>query len=152
MFSTGVIIISKGGGAAHLFSAAGFNMKIGIDTVEIKRIAELAAKPGFLPKIFSEGEIAEFEKRGNKPNHIASAFAAKEAFSKAVGTGISGFSMTDVSLLHKHNGKPYLLLTGGAVRIADELSVSFDVSITHTDDVATAVVLAFDDMRLSHDR
>ncbi len=123
-------------------------MRIGIDTVEIDRIAELSKKAGFLQKLFSEEELKEFEKRGNKPNHIASAFAAKEAFSKAVGTGISGFSMTDVSLLHKPNGKPYLFLRGGAEKISDNLAVSFDISITHTDSIATAVVIAFDDERL----
>lgn len=119
-------------------------MQVGIDTVEIKRIESLVQnKERFLERVFSEKEQEEFIKRNNKTEHIAAAFCAKEAFSKALGTGISGFNLNEVSLLHKENGKPYLEFSGKALKIVEESKLSFDVSITHTNSLATAVVIAF---------
>lgn len=119
-------------------------MKVGIDTVEINRIEELINnQKRFLEKVFSNEEREEFSKRKQKPEHIAAAFCAKEAFSKAIGTGIAGFNFDEVSLLHKENGKPYLSFSGNAQKIVSDLNLSFDVSITHTDTLATAIVIAF---------
>lgn len=118
-------------------------MFVGIDSVEIDRIEEAVKKEGFLKRVFSQGEREEFEMRSCNAAHIAAAFAAKEAFSKAVGTGLSGFSLNEVSLLHKKSGKPYLALEGKAKTIAEKEGLSFDVSITHTKTVATAIVIAF---------
>ncbi len=118
-------------------------MFVGIDSVEISRIDGLNNKDSFISRVFSESEREEFSKRGFKSEHIAAAFAAKEAFSKALGTGLSGFSLNEVSLLHESTGKPYLRLSGAAKKLADEKGLSFDVSITHTSLVATAVVIGF---------
>lgn len=119
-------------------------MQVGIDTVEIKRIESLVQnKERFLERVFSEKEQEEFIKRNNKTEHIAAAFCAKEAFSKALGTGIVGFNLNEVSLLHKENGKPYLEFSGKALKIVKEANLSFDVSITHTESIATAIVIAF---------
>ena len=119
-------------------------MQVGIDTVEIKRIESLVKnKERFLERVFSEKEQEEFIKRNNKTEHIAAAFCAKEAFSKALGTGIVGFNLNEVSLLHKENGKPYLEFSGKALKIVKEANLSFDVSITHTESIATAIVIAF---------
>ena len=119
-------------------------MQVGIDSVEINRIkALIESKERFIERAFSLEEQKEFSKRNNKPQHIAAAFSAKEAFSKALGTGISGFNLNEVSLLHKENGKPYLEFSGKALKIVEESKLSFDVSITHTDSLATAVVIAF---------
>ena len=119
-------------------------MQVGIDTVEIKRIESLVQnKEHFLERVFSEKEQEEFIKRNNKTEHIAAAFCAKEAFSKALGTGIVGFNLNEVSLLHKENGKPYLAFTGKAQELVKKINLSFDVSITHTESIATAIVIAF---------
>lgn len=119
-------------------------MQVGIDTVEIKRIeALLKNKEQFLCRVFSIKEQQEFDKRNNKPQHIAAAFSAKEAFSKVLGTGVSGFNLNEVSLLHKENGKPYLEFSGKALQIVKESNLTFDVSITHTDSLATAIVIGF---------
>ena len=118
-------------------------MTVGIDTVEIERIKELINKERFLERVFSQEEIREFSLRNNKPEHIAAAFASKEAFSKAIGTGVSGFKLTEVSLLHFKNGKPYLKFSGNALSIVTEKGLSFDVSVTHTNTLATVVVLGF---------
>ena len=119
-------------------------MTVGIDTVEIERIKELINnKERFLERVFSEDEIKEFSLKNNKPEHIAASFATKEAFSKALGTGISGFKLAEVSLLHLENGKPYLKFSGNALSIVNKKGLSFDVSVTHTDSLATAVVIGF---------
>lgn len=119
-------------------------MTVGIDTVEIERIKELINnKERFLERVFSEDEIKEFSLKNNKTEHIAASFATKEAFSKALGTGISGFKLSEVSLLHLENGKPYLKFSGNALSIITEKGLSFDVSVTHTDSLATAVVIGF---------
>lgn len=119
-------------------------MKVGIDTVEIKRIeALLQRQERFLERVFSSEEREEFFKRNNKTEHIAAAFAAKEAFSKAIGTGVAGFNLNEVSLLHENNGKPYLSFSGKAEELVSKSGLSFDISITHTESVATAIVIAF---------
>lgn len=119
-------------------------MQVGIDTVEIKRIEALTInKERFIERVFSLKEQQEFREKNNKSEHIAAAFSAKEAFSKALGTGVSGFNLNEVSLLHKANGKPYLEFSGKAREIVKKSKLSFDVSITHTDSIATAIVIAF---------
>ncbi len=118
-------------------------MNVGIDSVEIKRIEELLKKDGFLTRVFSAEEQKEFALKNNKPEHVAAAFAAKEAFSKAIGTGIVGFALTEVSLLHFENGKPYLSFSGKALSTVEKNNYNFDVSVTHTDSVATAIVICF---------
>ena len=118
-------------------------MTVGIDTVEIKRIEELINKERFIERVFSNEEIKEFSKKNNKSEHIAAAFAGKEAFSKAIGTGVSGFKLNEISLLHLENGKPYLKFSGNALSIVNDKRLSFDVSVTHTDSLATAIVIAF---------
>ena len=96
-------------------------MQVGIDSVEINRIkALIESKERFIERAFSLEEQKEFSKRNNKPQHIAAAFSAKEAFSKALGTGISGFNLNEVSLLHKENGKPYLEFSGKALKAFDK--------------------------------
>ncbi len=113
--------------------------RIGIDCVEISRIENTLKNERFQTR-FGSAELDEIKSRGEKPVNFASSFAAKEAFSKAVGTGIRGFSLKDVQLIHDELGKPMLLLS-------DELkekykNMSFDISITHTDSLVIAAVIA----------
>ena len=118
-------------------------MTVGIDSVEIDRIAKLIGRGSFLKRFFSERENAEFEQRNFRPQHIAAAFAAKEAFSKTIGTGLIGFDLRDVSLLHNESGKPYLSFENEILNRVSDMGLDFDVSITHTDEIATAVVISF---------
>ncbi|MCD8005889.1 MAG: holo-ACP synthase [Oscillospiraceae bacterium] len=116
-------------------------MKVGIDCVDISRIEKSIEIPTFLERIFSENEIAMFTKRKMNPQTIAANFAAKEAFSKSLGIGIRGFKLKEVSILRNDLGAPYIELTGRAAEIAG--STQFTVSITHTETVATAIVIAY---------
>lgn len=118
-------------------------MLLGIDITEIGRIEKSLQIPGFLDRVYSAEEKEELRRRNFPVQSVASAFAAKEAFSKAIGTGIRGFSLNEISLLHNELGAPYLKFSGRAVEIASKTGCDFTVSITHTDDYAVAVVAAY---------
>ena len=113
----------------------------GIDLVEIERIEKSLKNPRFLEKYFGEAERAELEKKNFKPESVAACFAAKEAFSKVVKAGISGFSLCEVQLLHEESGAPYFCLSGKAKELAREMELS--VSVTHTTALAQAIVIGY---------
>ena len=113
----------------------------GIDLVEIKRIEKSLKNESFLLKVYGEDERKELETK--KAESYAAAFAAKEAFGKALGTGLNGFSLSEVQVLHEENGRPYFKLSGKAQELAKEKNLSFALSLTHTKDYAAAFVNAF---------
>lgn len=117
------------------------NITVGTDLVEIKQIEKAMERPAFLTKVFGQRELAELEKRGCPVQSAAAAFAGKEAFSKALGTGIRGFSLKEVEVLHLPSGKPYFYLSGAAKELAEGLRL--DISITHTAQYASATVVAY---------
>lgn len=115
----------------------------GIDLVEISRIENSLKKERFLKRIMGNEELNEYYRDGCKSQRVAACFAAKEAFSKAVGTGIGPFRLTDVQLLHEESGKPYFFLSGKAKEMVDANLISLSVSITHTKEYAAAVVFGY---------
>lgn len=118
-------------------------VKTGIDTVEIERINKSLETPGFAKRILSEEEYEYYSGKGMRAESIAGAWCAKEAFSKVLGRGFSGFSMNEVQVLHDELGKPYYSLSGDAKAFAEEQKiVSIDLSITHDRTRATAVAVA----------
>ncbi|MBQ6264209.1 MAG: holo-ACP synthase [Clostridia bacterium] len=119
--------------------------KIGIDSVEIERIQKSVEKDSFVKRVFGSRELEELKNRNMPAQSAAACFCAKEAFSKAIGTGVNGFNLNEVETLHDEKGKPYLVFSGEAKKIVDENGFLFDISITHTDIVATAIVIAFKD-------
>lgn len=116
-------------------------IETGVDAVEIARVAKSLRREGFLRRFFSEEEQAYFQSRNGAPQTVAGHFAAKEAFSKAMGTGLSGFELREVGVVHDGRGKPHFALAGAAERLAAGWSLS--LSITHTADTATAFVVAW---------
>lgn len=112
----------------------------GLDIIEIDRVANSLTRPRFLRRVFSREEREMLLLRGNAPASAAANFAAKEAFAKAMGTGLWGFSLEEVSVLRDKRGAPFLHLTGRAAALAAGASLS--VSLTHTKTVAAAVVTA----------
>ncbi len=113
----------------------------GFDLVEIDRIREAMQRPRFCRRVLGEEEYRQLSLRGFPCQSVAASFCAKEAFGKALGTGISGFALADVQLLRKENGAPYLSLAGEAKRLAQEKNADFSVSVTHTRLYAAAVVV-----------
>jgi len=113
----------------------------GLDLIEIKRIQKALERHGdhFLNRIYTETEIKQ--SRGNAPE-LAARFAAKEAASKALGTGIGPVSWREMETINDFRGKPHLHLHGKAARIAKELGyTTWSVSLTHSRDMAAAVVV-----------
>lgn len=118
-------------------------MNVGIDLVEIDRIAKSLQKGRFIERVFSQKEVALFSTKKLPFESMAGNWAAKEAFAKAVKTGVRDFSLNEISVLRDELGAPFLELTGNAKALADRLNLDFDVSISHTKKYATAVVIAF---------
>lgn len=116
---------------------------MGIDSIEISRVAKSLGNETFVRRVYGEKEKAELSAKNFPVQSAAACFAAKEAFGKAMGTGLSGFSLSEVQVIHNELGKPLLLLSGNAKELADEKKLVFDISITHTDTTATAIVIAF---------
>lgn len=114
---------------------------IGTDIIDIKRIKSIMEKFGekFYEKILTEKEIEYCKSFKAKPEpHFAGRFASKEAYSKALGTGISKeFKWKDIEILNDSRGKPYINHT-----LENEYSNGkFHVTISHTDEYAMAVVI-----------
>ena len=114
---------------------------IGSDLCNIERIQNSLDRFGerFLNRVFTEVERARAEKRPfTRAGTYAKRFAAKEAFSKAVGTGFkSGVFMRDIGVVNKASGQPTLHLTGGAKQRLDDMTPSghaVEVHLTMTDD------------------
>ncbi len=116
---------------------------IGTDIVHIPDIEKMLDNERFMRRVFSEEERRQQMGKRNPAQSFAADFAAKESFSKAIGTGIRGFSLSEVQLLRGKNGKPYLKLCGKAKEIADSLSVTeFHVSVSHAEDKAICFLVA----------
>ena len=113
----------------------------GVDAVEISRIAKAVARPGFVERFFSPEEGEYFRSRKMAPQTVAGHFAAKEAFSKAMGTGLSGFELREVWVAHDPLGKPEYRFAGRAAALAE--GWRFSLSITHTADTAIAFAVAW---------
>ena len=86
---------------------------IGTDIVSIDRVKKSLKNKNFLKRIFNEKEIFKCKKIIKSTNCFAKRFAAKEAFSKALGTGIAkGINFNEIIVLNKKSGKPYIILVG----------------------------------------
>lgn len=118
-------------------------VETGIDLIEVERMEKSIASPRFWQRVFSSRERAELENRPNRAQAAAAVFAAKEACSKAMGTGFRGMHLTDIELLHDSLGKPELHLSGAAGEFARRSGLCFSVSLTHTRQYAAAVVVAY---------
>ncbi len=84
---------------------------LGIDLIKNQRVNSLLKNKAFIKRTFSKKEINNF-KKNNKKNYFAKRFAAKESFSKAIGTGFrNSLNLKDVEVLNDKIGKPYFLKT-----------------------------------------
>lgn len=113
---------------------------IGTDIIEINRIEKAINRGLFLDRVFTEIEREYLDKK--RAESAAGYFAAKEAVSKALGTGIKGFTFKDIEI-QKNNGAPFVVLYGGAKDTAKKLGIKkIHLSISHSRDYATAVAVA----------
>ncbi len=116
---------------------------IGIDLIEVEKIAASIGSEVYLRKVFTEAEIEECRSVSNSAERFAGKFAAKEAFMKAVGKGIrQGAWFTQIEVLNEESGAPYVRVNGEMESSMKELGVkTIHVSVTHTKSTAAAVVI-----------
>jgi holo-[acyl-carrier protein] synthase len=117
-------------------------VEVGVDIIEIDRVRASLGRWGdrFLKRVFTPAEIRY--SRG-RPPELAVRFAAKEAASKALGTGMRGLAWREVEVLSDRRGKPLIVLHGRAKERSQELGVvAWSVSLSHSRDSAIAVVAA----------
>jgi len=113
---------------------------VGCDIIEIDRIANMDKR--FLEKHFTENERELFSRKKNPEESIAANFAAKEALSKAIGTGVRGFSLNEIEVLRDDLGKPYINVLGKAKEILNDLGIkNIFVSLSHSKELAMGYVV-----------
>jgi holo-[acyl-carrier protein] synthase len=117
---------------------------MGIDAVDVERFRRLLARrPKVAQRIFTDAERSFVSARLDPVPGLAARFAAKEATMKALGTGLGGLRFAEVEVVGGQSGAPRLEVSGLAARRAEALGVrNWHVSLTHTDSVAAAVVVA----------
>ncbi|MGL5692449.1 MAG: holo-ACP synthase [Peptostreptococcaceae bacterium] len=115
-------------------------LDIGVDIVEIDRIQDAINKnERFIYKLFTDDEIAYFESKNFKIETIAGNFAAKEAISKSIGTGVRDFSFRDIEVLRNSLGKPIVKTYNNLNKICIDYNVlEIKVSISHSEKYAVA--------------
>lgn len=111
---------------------------IGNDLVEIERIGKRMENERFLAFCFSPAEREAFDGKAQK---FAGCFAAKEALSKALGTGVRGFSLDEISVLRDPLGKPYFVFEGKIAEILRSQGLRAFVALTNAAGFAIANVV-----------
>lgn len=117
-------------------------IRCGIDLLRISRLAEVnpAIRARFIRRVYTKTEIAQAR---DDNETLSGIFAAKEAVSKALGTGIGKVAWQDIEILHAPSGEPGVLLHGVALEVAQAKGLAdWAVSITHEGGMAAAVAVA----------
>ncbi len=122
---------------------------LGSDITDVRRIEKVIAKHGdrFLDRIFTEQERARADRRKNRVETFAKRFAAKEACSKALGTGIrAGVWWRDMGVVNHPSGRPTMQLTGGALKRLQAMTppgheARIDLTISDEGAMAVAFVI-----------
>ncbi|MDR1904163.1 MAG: holo-ACP synthase [Treponema sp.] len=116
---------------------------IGVDVVHVNRLERWTVIPGLLERYFHEEELSSTEaKGGGRVLSLAARFAAKEAFGKALGTGLAGIVLKDIKVVNRHNGQPEIELFGTARSMLEQSGANrVHISLTHEQDNAIAMVV-----------
>ena len=116
---------------------------IGTDIAEVKRFEKWIQNPEMLERFFNEKEQSSAASVAARCQHYAVRFAAKEAFSKALGTGITGFNLKEVYITNNSEGAPLLNIEGAALSLMKERlgDCRAFVSLGHEKEYAIAYVI-----------
>jgi holo-[acyl-carrier protein] synthase len=117
---------------------------LGTDLVEVERFRlALARRVTLSDRLFTAGEQEYAYGQHDPVKSLAARFGAKEAAMKALGAGLGAFRFLEVEVLRAESGAPSLALHGAAAALAEERGVTaWQLSLTHTESTAMAVVLA----------
>jgi len=116
---------------------------VGIDVVHVERIRRWRHIEGLYDRFFHPEELASALPRGEVGIlSLAARFAAKEAFGKAIGSGLRHFALREIAVLNDSHGKPFMMLTGAAEAAFKDFGGSRLVCyLSHERDNALAVVI-----------
>ena len=119
---------------------------LGVDIVHISRMQRWSEQPGICERYFHKDELAEARSRGSAMIlSLAARFAAKEAFGKALGTGLRGIKLSDIRVITNYNGKPEILVYNtAAAALKKSGGKRLHLSLTHERDNALAFVVMED--------
>ena len=115
---------------------------IGTDIANIDRIKRSLKNKDFIDRLFSKNEVKKCNNQINKANCYAKRFAAKEAFSKAIGTGISkGINFNEIIVNNIKSGKPHIKLLGNTKKVVNKIlnKKKFNIFLSLSDDKPSAV-------------
>lgn len=116
---------------------------IGTDLIEIVRIQRAIEKnPHFMERVYTANEIAYCRRKKNAWQCFAARFAAKEAVSKAFGTGIGPVGLMEIEILNAENGQPKVVLHGKALQLAADRNIQrVHISLSHSEAYAMATAV-----------
>lgn len=121
-------------------------IKTGIDLIRTNRLAEVdpAIRERFIKRVFTP---TEQEQSGGDIESLSGIFAAKEAVSKVLGTGIGKVAWQEIEIIHAPSGEPSVQLHGKASEVAQQKGLRhWSVSITHDGGLAAAVAVAIGEL------
>lgn len=118
-------------------------MKIqnGVDIVAAARMEKSMQRPGFMERCFAPAEREYICRKANPAETAAALWAAKEAFGKAMGTGLSGWAMPEAAVAYGETGAPCFTLSGEAEKLAEGWQLA--LSLSHDGGYAIATVTAY---------
>lgn len=116
---------------------------VGTDIIEVKRIrAAIAKNERFVTRVYTPAEIAYCQQKSRPELSFAARFAAKEAVSKAFGTGIGKIGWLDMEITNEQSGQPIVHLSGKCAMIAQEKRIkAIHLTLSHTEEYAVATAI-----------
>jgi len=117
-------------------------VRVGVDLVEISRIASALERPGFAKRCFTSAEREYCDLASNSAERYAVRFSAKEAVLKALGVGLGGVAWHEIEVVRKDSGEPELLVTGKGAELARSFGIErWLITMTHSKTAAHALVV-----------
>ena len=116
---------------------------IGIDVVDVRRMEKWRLNARLLDRYFHPDELASVAPHQKSAAFsLAARFAAKEAFGKALGTGLSNITLKDIMVINRYNGRPEMQVFGTAKTAFEKSGANrMHISLTHERDIAVAMVM-----------
>jgi holo-[acyl-carrier protein] synthase len=116
---------------------------VGVDVIHVNRMERWRVIPGLLERYFHPQELSTALGKGaGAVLSLAARFAAKEAFGKALGTGLAGIVLKDILVVNRFNGRPEIMVFNTAQRALEKSgALRIHISLTHERDNAIAMVI-----------